>query len=389
MNGLPKIIAGGLPVIPINVALQQRRELNDATDASLETYARSARLYAEFAAHLRRSILDVTNDDFKLFRRALQGSPFHDANENLVRLSTNGGKRTADLMITLMYSLAIDVEELYRVRFDWRRYRGFPDELITYLIEANIFKPPKGVRREHSIKWRRPKVYGLPDDQFDKLLCAAYSEWGDSIPNGDAAFAKNPEAQRGALFYRNTAMLLLERFGGARRSEVPAVELADIDRKNSKLYLVTKGHRGENEERLPVLLFPAVYDILWSYITRFRPTTGDQTEQDRRSVFLSHSVVNYGRRVSAQTVRKMLEAIRGKLDPPWNEILTPHMLRHSYAYDLQRYLNEVGVTVNMRHASPLSASSYSAGVEVFADLLAPVNAKLKELFSRAPYRPQT
>lgn len=389
LNGLPKIMAGGIPVIPINVALVQRRDLNDATEASLETYARAAKLYVEFAAHLRRSILDITNDDFKLFRKALQGQSFHDIDGSLVRLNTNGGKRTADLMITLMYSLAIDVEELYRVRFDWRRYRGFPNEIISYLIEVGIFTPPKGVRREHSIKWRPQKIHGLPDEQFDKLLAAAHERWGNSIPDGDAAFAKEPEGQRGALFYRNAAMLLLERYGGARRSEVTTVELDDIDRQNSKLYLVTKGHRGVNEERLPVLLFPAVYDVLWSYITRFRPITGDQTHKDRRSVFLSHSVVNYGRCVSAQTVRKMLEVLRDSLDSPWNKILTPHMLRHSYAYDLQRYLSEVGVTINMRHASPLSASPYTAGVEVFADLLAPMNARLEQLLTRPTYKSQT
>lgn len=390
MNGLPKIMAGGMPVIPINVALQQRRDLKDATADSLNTYARAAKLYVEFAAHLHRSILDITNDDFKLFRKALQGQSFQDASGNLVRLSTNGGNRTADLMITLMYSIAIDVEELYRVRFDWRRYRGFPNEVISYLIEVGIFTPPKGVRREHSIKWRPRKIYGLPDDQFDNLLCAAFEKWGDSIPDGDVAFAKDPERQRGALFYRNAAMLLLERYGGARRSEVSTVELDDIDRQNSKLYLVTKGHRGVNEQRLPVILFPAVYDILWSYVTRFRPVTDDQTEKDRRSVFLSHSVVNYGHCVSAQTVRKMLEVLRESLEPPWNKILTPHTLRHSFAYDLQRYLSGVGVTVNMRHMSPQSAGPYAAGVEVFADdLLAPVNAKLEQLLSRIKLGPLT
>jgi integrase len=387
IGGLPKLMAGGMPVIPFNVALRQRRDVNEATEASLDTYARAAKLYVEFTAHLRQSILDITNDDFKVFRRALTGQSFRDADGNSVQLSGDRGNGTANNMITSMYSLAIDIEEIYRVRFDWRRYRGFPNSLIDYLIRAGSHTPPKGIRREHSIKSRSRKVRGLPDEQFTKLLCAAHEKWGNSIPDGDAAFAKDPGRQRGALFYRNSAILLVQRYGGARRSEVSTIELDSIDRENSKLYLVTKGHRGANEERLPVLLFPAVYDILWSYITRFRPVTDNQTEEDKQSVFLSHSVVNYGQRVTAETIRKIVEVMRPSLDPPWDKILTPQMLRHSWAYDLQRYLGEVGVMVNMRHRSQQSIAPYKAGIETFADVLfASINPKLEQQLAQTNFK---
>ncbi len=130
IDGLPKIIAGHLPVTPLNEALKRRRDSGGATPASLETYTRAARLHAEFAANRGRAIIDVTNEEFRWFTLALTGTPFLDGEGNVQQLSGNRGPRTADLMIALLYTLAGDIQDIYAVRIDWRRYRGASDELI-------------------------------------------------------------------------------------------------------------------------------------------------------------------------------------------------------------------------------------------------------------------
>ena len=109
-------------------------------------------------------------------------------------------------------------------------------------------------RRTHSIRWIPRKVLGLPDEQFARLLRAAHERWGDVITDGDIAWAADLEAQRGALFFRNLALLLILRCAGSRRFEVVQVRLEDVDRAASLLYLPTKGHRIEEGRQAPVLL---------------------------------------------------------------------------------------------------------------------------------------
>jgi hypothetical protein len=98
LDGVPKLLAGGIPVTPINLILKQKQREQGATLASLDTYVRAARLYAEFCAHRQQSLL---------------GDPFPSASGPLVTLSGNRQRRTADLMLTLIYSLATEIEERY------------------------------------------------------------------------------------------------------------------------------------------------------------------------------------------------------------------------------------------------------------------------------------
>src|SRR5439155_24717396 len=122
MDGVPKILAGGIPVTSLNLILVQRQREKGSTPASLATYARAARLYVEFCAHRHRSLIQISNDEFIWFKNALLGHPFPNSDEKLVRLDGERGRRTADLMLTLIYSLTIDVMERYDVSFDWLRY---------------------------------------------------------------------------------------------------------------------------------------------------------------------------------------------------------------------------------------------------------------------------
>ena len=368
VDGLPKVLAGNLPVTPVNVILKAKRKNRGATDASLESYARAARLYVEFAAHRGRSLIDVTNEEFRWFTQALTGGHFTDVNGEQRQLSGERGPRTADLMIALLYSMAADIQELYDVKFDWYRYRGAPNELVD-LVRFHRGKSRTGLfRRTHRVTYTPKKVLGLPDDEFERLLRRANEVWGETIADGDVAFAEDPDAQLGALFYRNLVILLTLRLEGARRSELPFIALEDIDREKRRIYLVTKGHGGAGGDRLPVLLHPLVESAIWVYVTNYRPVTAENSVKGY-PILVSHSTRNYGHFISAQCVRKVIGALRNALTPPWDKLASPHALRHSFASDLQKHGGEAATMINMRHASVESLAPYSASPEIFADEL--------------------
>lgn len=368
VDGLPKVLAGNLPVTPINIALRQRREKGGATVESLDTYVRAARLFVEFAAHRGRSLADVTNEEFRWYVQALLGNPFLNSEGRQVTLSGERGPRTADTMLSLLYTLGADVEELYGVRFEWRRYGNATPELIEIVRALGGHQRLGNFRREHRLAYTPKPVTGLPDEEFERMLRAAHDKWGRLIAPGDKSGAEDPESQRGALFYRNSGILLTLRFEGARRSEPPFIRLEDIDRANSLIYLVTKGKGRERGRRLPVFLHPVVEAATWVYATRYRPVT-EENSVPGYPVYVSHSSRNYGRQISAQCVRKIIDALRYALTPPWDERVSPHTLRHSFAVDLQRVAGDTATVVNMRHASLASLKPYSASPEIFADEL--------------------
>lgn len=381
VDGLPKVLAGNLPVTPVNVALKVKRNNRGATDASLETYAQAGRLYVEFAAHRGRSLIGVTNEEFRWFTQALLGGAFPDADGQERQLTGSREPRTADKIIALLYSLASDILELYNFNFDWYRYRGVPHELVELIRISGRKSRANNFHRTHRVPYTPRKIRGLPDDEFERLLRAAFNMWGNNVADGDMAFAQDPETQCGALFYRNLALLLSMRLEGARRSEPPHITLEDIDRENRRIYLVTKGHGGAGGERLPVLLHPLVESVFWVYVTKYRPTTAENSVVGY-PILVSHSTQNYGEQISAQCVRKVIDALRHTLTPPWNKLVSPHTLRHSFASDLQKYGGEAAAMINMRHTSFESLTPYSANPEIFADeLLASGETRLTKLLS--------
>ena len=133
LDSVPKILAGGVPVTPFNLVLLQRQREKGSTQASLDTYARAARLYVEFCAHRHRSLIQISNEEFIWFKNALLGHPFSNSDRKLARLDGERGRRTADLMLTLLYSLTVDVMERYDVSFDWLRYRGVPNLSLIHI----------------------------------------------------------------------------------------------------------------------------------------------------------------------------------------------------------------------------------------------------------------
>ena len=389
LDGLPKLLAGGVPISPINLVLKQKQREQGATQASLATYIRAACCYVEFCAYRQQTLVGVSNEEFTWFKHALLGDPFPDATGTFRQLQGERGRRTADLMLTLLYSLATDIEERYEVSFDWLRYKGATYSVPTTSLKQSLFRNLPS-RRMHSIRWIPRKILGLPDDQFIRLLQAAHTQWGNLVADGDIAWAQAPETQRGALFARNLALLLVLRCAGGRRSEVVQLRFEDVDQASSLLYLPTKGHRIEGDRHVPVLLYPWVRDAIWHYVTHFRPverripTNSTVQTLAESQLFLSHSVRNYGQPLSASSVRAVISTLRTTLDAPWNTTLTPHMLRHAFGYDLQKHAGAAAVVANMRHASSRSSEPYAAGPELFVDELLPKgNAAIERLLAQA------
>lgn len=379
IDRIPKLIAGGKPVVPINMALSKKRS-SGATEESLDTYARAAKLYVEFCAHRQKSLIDISNKEFCIFTDALLKKPFFNGAGELVYLPTEGrDDRTVDLILTLLYSLAADIENCYQgFQFAWRLYEE--KRLINTPTLMPGAKPSlrSGVKRFHRRKYKERPVLALPDELFETLIQTAYQLWGNTIADGDKAFSPSHEKQRGALFYRNLGILLAQRYAGARRSEVPPIELAHIDPIDSLIYLETKGHRASGE-RLPVVLFPEVYNIIRYYVTHFRPVIQD----NQQIIFLSHSTRNYGQPISPQSIRKILDRLSPSLPPPWNNQLTPHTLRHAFAGDLEELGGPIVLTLGMRHACIASSEPYMRrNVRNLAEKLSPMNSDLRDLITR-------
>lgn len=382
IDSMPKLVAGGVPILPINLILTRKRRFQLAPDTTLDSIANAAQYYVEFCAHRGYGLLDVSHEEFTTFQNALLGEPFKNAEGTLVYLSgsRNRSGRRVDHIIQLLYGIAADITEVYGETFDWQRYKGSSSPQSRAMTGVRA-RARHGSRRVHAERWERTKILGLPDEQFVKLLQAAKTRWGEYIAPADRVHADNPEAQRGALFYRNVALLFVLRYAGCRRAEANPLRIADLDRTRHLIHLVTKGHHGQ---RLPVVLYEPVEHAIWLYVTRFRPSVDSTPADEQGAVFLSHSVRNYGRCLTGESIRALIDTLRGALDPPWNQQLTPHMLRHAFGYELQKMGGPYLTTANMRHASLQSGDAYAAGTEVFVnEILAPGNARITHLIERA------
>ena len=382
IDSMPKLIAGGVPVLPINLILTRKRRFQSAPDTTLASFANAAQYYVEYCAHKNYGLLDVSHEEFTTFQNALLGEPFKNAEGELVYLSGSHRRsnRRVDHILQLLYGIAGDITEFYGESFDWQRYKD-PTSSHPQMIAKGRLHARYGSRRIHAVKWERTKITGLPDEQFVKLLQEAKTLWGEHLTLADKAHVEDPERQRGALFYRNVALLFVLRYAGCRRAEANPLRISDIDRTKHLIHLVSKGHHGQ---RLPVVLYEPVEKAIWFYVTRFRPLVVNIPSDEQDAVFLSHSSRNYGRRLTGESIRALIDTLRGALDPPWNKQLTPHMLRHAFGYELQKIGGTYVTTANMRHASLQSGEAYAAGVEVFIDeILAAGNAQIRQLIKRA------
>ncbi len=304
IDGVPKILAGGVPVVPFTTALRQRPRHDGATRKSLAAYGRAGELYATYCAHQRVGLLDVPNDEFPTFVDALLGLKFRNSSGEFVQLDGHvRSRRSAELYLTLPNSLTGDVAHLYDVAFDWRRYRRLvgSEHRLTAVLREHLVT---GLgQRLHRIRHTARKVVGLPDAEFEKMLRRAVELWAEYLAPGDHRYGLEPERQRGALLHRDVAILLCMRYAGARRSEIASIKIDHVDRNDHHLELPTKGHRKGNIERLPVVMYPEVAEQLWKYFTDYRPVVS--TTNDQGYLFLSHGVRDYGRPITDSVIREL------------------------------------------------------------------------------------
>src|SRR6266700_134321 len=87
VDSLLKLVAGGVPVLPVNLIFNRKKPFPFAPDTTRASLAHAAQYYVEFCAHRRYGLLDVAHEEFTTFKNALLGEPFKDAEGLLVYLS--------------------------------------------------------------------------------------------------------------------------------------------------------------------------------------------------------------------------------------------------------------------------------------------------------------
>src|SRR5439155_7055349 len=132
IDSMPKLVAGGVPVLPINLVLTRKRRFQLTPDTTLDSLANAAQYYVEFCAHRRLGLLDVSHEEFTTFKNALLGESFKNAEGAYVYLSgsRSRSRRRVDHILQLLYGIAADITEVYGETFDWQRYKGSPSTQV-------------------------------------------------------------------------------------------------------------------------------------------------------------------------------------------------------------------------------------------------------------------
>lgn len=347
VDGLPKILAGGEPIVPFNSALRQRARHDGTTRKSLAAYARVAALYTTYCAHQRIGLLNVTNDEFPYFVDGLLGLPFRDASGQLVDLDARvRSRRSVDLYLALLYSIAGDVAHLYGVSFDWRRYQRVvgSGNGLTEVFRAHLLIGL--AQRTHRVRHPQRKVVGLPHEEFEKMLRRAVELWGDYLAAGDRRFALEPERQMGALLHRKwrscCACATQVRVG----RKLPPSESTTSTGRATSYTCRQRGIAKVNPKYLPVVLYQDLANQLWSYFSDYRPVISNRTDQG--NLFLSYGVRDYGRPLTDSVIRELFDRLRPALSRQWRKQATPHTLRHACAYELQGRVSPDVIMAQMR-----------------------------------------
>lgn len=155
--------------------------------------------------------------------------------------------------------------------------------------------------------------------------------------------------RRGGCRRRDWAIVSLLACYGARRGQISALQLSDIDWRDSSIeFAAHKGGKAVHHA-----LIPAVGDALAGYLRDERP------ESLRRSVFLRHRKPHERLSPGAITERVRQRMIERGLPP-----LGPHALRHSFATRLLRAGQPVKTIADLLGHRSLASIAIYAKVDV-------------------------
>ena len=181
-------------------------------------------------------------------------------------------------------------------------------------------------------KAQEPK--GLDDAQRSRFEAAFQTPWVDKVTKRKRAY----ETQAVLRLVRDKAIAFLMLYAGPRVEEVERLTLADVGLRPKSGVLHIRQGKGFRERDVP-LPKPA-REPLGAWL------------KEREKLGISHEALfvelrSGGRRLSRRSMQNMIamageRAGLGRLDPPVK--VTPHVLRHTYAY----MLRQAGVSTEVR-----------------------------------------
>jgi len=213
------------------------------------------------------------------------------------------------------------------------RYAASLRAFCQYLISTETIQhdPALGLRLPVK-KAQEPR--GLDDTQRARFEAAFQSPWVDKVTKRKRTY----ETQAGLRLIRDKAIAFLMLYAGPRVEEVERLTLEDVELRPKSGVLHIRQGKGFRERDVP-LPKPA-RESLEAWL------------KEREKLGISHEALFVelragGRRLSRRSMQNMIamageRAGLGRLDPPVR--VTPHVLRHTYAY----MLRQAGVSTEVR-----------------------------------------
>ena len=213
------------------------------------------------------------------------------------------------------------------------RYAASLRAFCQYLVGIDTIQhdPALGLRLPIR-KIQEPK--GLDDAQRSRFEAAFQSPWVDRVTKRKRAY----ETQAGVRLIRDKAIAFLMLYAGPRVEEVERLMLKDVELRSKSGVLHIRQGKGFRERDVP--LPQAAREPLEAWMKE-----RDKLEVSHESLFVE---LRAGcRPLSRRSMQSMVveagkRAGLDRLDPPVK--VTPHVLRHTYAY----MLRQAGVSTEVR-----------------------------------------
>jgi integrase/recombinase XerC len=266
--------------------------------------------------------------DVSIFLRWWQGTFGDDLTLEALRADPFRLNRKAlqDFLAWLQTTQGLSASTVLRYAASLRAFCQF-----LFGIEAIQHDPALGLRLPVR-KTQEPK--GLDDAQRSRFEAAFQAAWVDKVTKRKRAY----ETQAGLRLIRDRAIAFLMLYAGPRVEEVARLNLADVELRSKSGVLHVRQGKGFKERDVP-LPKPA-REPLEAWL------------KEREKLDVPHAALfvelRAGYRPLSQRSMQTMVAEAGqragleRLDPPVQ--VTPHILRHTYAY----MLRQAGVSTEVR-----------------------------------------